>query len=296
MKTWEIRSILLPFDFSEPSLAALAAAKDLGRQWDAQIELLHVRTLPTVYIGNALGSQYPVPTEESRRSLESRLREKTGNFRRLRVHVLEGDPEDLARRLGEDAAADILVMGTHGYTGVNRMLMSSVVEAVVRNSRVPVLSVHAGLTAFRPRRILAPLNFSEHSEATYESAVSLAREFDADLHLIHVLEPWLHPTVEGEVATRRLEAAADAVAGLRVTTQLASGSPVHEILQAARYEKSDLIVASSHPRHIGRELLIGTTAERLLRHSAVPVIAIPSEAYALIDNPEEAAIRGTVPG
>ena len=278
MKNWEIRSVLVPFDFSPPSKAALAAAKDAASRWDAQIELLHVRAFPAVYAGVTLATAaVAVPDAPAAAVLRRRLDEQAAGIKKLRLHVLEGDPQGLVARLGKDAAADLIVMGTHGYTGIEQMLMPSIVEAVVREARAPVLSVHAQTRGFQPKRILVPMNFSAHAGQALEKAVLLAREFEAELHLVHVLEPWSHPTVVGDALMRHLEETAGSIRGVRVSTQLASGFAVGGILEAAAAQRSDLIVLAGHSRRVGEEWMIGTTAERVLRHSPVPVLAVPSE-------------------
>jgi nucleotide-binding universal stress UspA family protein len=133
-------TVLYPTDFSENSEFAYRVACALGRDYNARLILLHVMAPPMViYAGG------PIPAEmwPSIDQVQEKLRELEGHAHHVRVEaqVLEGDPVDMILRAAEETQSDVIVMGTHGRTGLGRLLMGSVAEAVIRKAPCPVLSV-----------------------------------------------------------------------------------------------------------------------------------------------------------
>ena len=142
------RRILHPTDFSRASAPALRRAVALARACRAPLVLLHVMTPPSPFIGeDTLPSSYVDLLILARRSAKRRLAAALARVRRERVRAqaifAEGLPADEILRAVRRARADLIVMGTHGRTGVSRVFMGSVAERVVRESRCPVLTVRA---------------------------------------------------------------------------------------------------------------------------------------------------------
>ena len=142
------RRILHPTDFSRASAPALRRAVALARACRAPLVLVHVMTPPSPFIGEGtLPSSYADLLILARRSARRRLTAALARVRRKRVRAraifAEGLPADEILRAARRTRADLIVMGTHGRTGVSRVFMGSVAERVVRESRCPVLTVRA---------------------------------------------------------------------------------------------------------------------------------------------------------
>ena len=142
------RRILHPTDFSRASTPALRRAVALARACRAPLVLLHVMTPPSPFIGEGTPpSSYADLLILARRSAKRRLAAVFVRVRRTGVRAqavfAEGLPVDEILRAARRARADLIVMGTHGRTGVSRVFMGSVAERVVRESRCPVLTVRA---------------------------------------------------------------------------------------------------------------------------------------------------------
>jgi nucleotide-binding universal stress UspA family protein len=196
--------------------------------------------------------------------------------------------------------ADLIVMGTHGTSGFQHLVLGSVTERVLRTARCPVLTVppHAQATSHVPfRRILCAVDFSETSLAALQFATSLVQESDAALTLVHVLEwPWEEPPAprieelpreqgfalaefrrycEQGAQTRLQSLVPDA---LRVSqppvARLRSGKPYVQILQAAAEEKTDLIVVGVHGRNPLDMALFGSTTNQIVRRATCPVLTL----------------------
>lgn len=139
----EIRRILCPVDFSEPSETALDYAIDLAKKFGADVQLVHVYQLPVYALPDGAmmaGPEFTTKvTTELSRALTELAEGKSGV--KLETHLVEGIPYKEVVRLSEELKADLVVMGTHGRTGLKHLLLGSVAERVVRSSKVPVITV-----------------------------------------------------------------------------------------------------------------------------------------------------------
>jgi nucleotide-binding universal stress UspA family protein len=132
-------TILHPTDFSKNAEFAFRVACALARDYNARLILLHVIPPPMViYAGGPIPAETWPNTEEA----QEKLRHLEGRAHKIRVEsqVLEGDPVDMILRAAEETGSDVIVMGTHGRTGLGRLLLGSVAESVIRKAPCPVLS------------------------------------------------------------------------------------------------------------------------------------------------------------
>ena len=138
------RKVLCPIDFSDQSLAVLELALKVTQQNDAKLYLLNVAPVPA----GAAGFQpvpmdaYPFHEEDRHEELAELARERIPAAVRYETLVISGDPAARVLETVRGLAADLIVMGTHGHRGLTRLVLGSVAERVVRESPVPVLSVH----------------------------------------------------------------------------------------------------------------------------------------------------------
>lgn len=134
-----IRRILVPYDFSDPAAQALHTAHDLAALYGATVLPVHVieeLTLPLVYEVESID----VDTEDVRRRATSALQDVSGS---QEVRVVSGHPARRLVHIAEDERADLIVIATHGRTGLSRVLLGSVAEAVIRRAPCPVYTVRA---------------------------------------------------------------------------------------------------------------------------------------------------------
>jgi nucleotide-binding universal stress UspA family protein len=200
--------------------------------------------------------------------------------------------------LDRAADCDLIVMGTHGASGFERLMLGSVTEKVLRRSPRPVLTVppRAAATSELPfRRLLCAIDFSESSLAGLQLAASLARESGAELTLEHVIEwPWHEPppppleALPREQATaldefrrylvsmacNRLKDLARTLDIERTSWRVAHGKPYTELLRTAADLQTDLIVMGVHGRNAADLALFGSTTNQLVRRASCPVLTI----------------------
>jgi nucleotide-binding universal stress UspA family protein len=136
-----IRTVLHPTDFSAYSDFAFRLACSLARDYGARLVVVHVVTPPAVAYG-----EFAVPLElPSEDELRERLQRVQAGDPKIQMehHLLRGDAASEILRVAEETKCDVIVMGTHGRTGLGRLLMGSVAEQVVRKATCPVVTVKA---------------------------------------------------------------------------------------------------------------------------------------------------------
>lgn len=135
-----IQRILFPTDFSHTGDKALAMAESLARDSGAKIFIVHVEEPPTAYGGGEMYYGMLEPDLDHLKELLGKVKPADPQIP-FEQHMVSGEPADAIARFSQEHDIDIIVMGTHGRTGLLRLLMGSVAEAVVRRSKCAVLTV-----------------------------------------------------------------------------------------------------------------------------------------------------------
>lgn len=285
--------ILVPIDFSAPSDAALAHARMFARTWTSTLHLLHV-TSDRLTPPHEGGHPYAEPA--ALRQIRDRLTDED-RHRRLKIRVVERSvPAEAILSYARTAEIDLIVMGTHGRSGIAHLLMGSVAEDVVRRAPCPVLTVQRAPEAAAPfTRMLVPTDFSGPSDAALDCARLLQLRFGASIHLLHVLEdeqiagPFgaeVFVTEAPETRAARLRdarerlshrvSAADRESG-RVTSEILFGPTASTIVHYAADNGFDLVLMGTHGRTGLAHVLVGSVAERVIRGAACPVMTTHGE-------------------
>lgn len=292
----EITRILCPLDLSDVSSHAIDHAVLLARWYGARITALHVCN-PIVIPATdfALAGAYltqpltPQQLEDARSRVQAYFSSVTDVD--FEVLVKSGQAAKLIVATANALPADLLVIGTHGTTGFEHLVLGSVTEKVLRQAACPVLTVppRARATSRLPfKRILCPIDFSESSLAALDFALSLAREGDADLTVLHVFEWSEEPLTTRPISasefrqtfeqeTRdRLDALVPASARdwCRPSTRLGHGKSYREILGVATEDNCDLIVMGVHGRNALDLMLFGSTTNQVVRRATCPVLTL----------------------
>ena len=297
-----IQKFFFPTDLCEVSSSALHQAAGLALEHNAELVVIHVLPVCAVVAPDMVY----VPYESDRERMDEALREVHRKIlpnipTRVRSHaeIKIGYTAEEIVCAAETEACDLIVMSTHGHTGLQHLALGSVAEEVVRRSSCPVLTVrqtrHDAIERdTKIRRIICPTDFSEPSLDAMRQAGELALLRGAELRVLHVLEP-VHATarlVEREdYEESRAFDAAEALSHLiedHVPSQIVENVKLHRmirqghaaeiIVQVAREQSFDLIVIATHGRTGWRHLIFGSVAEEVLRTAECPVLTVHMEA------------------
>ena len=280
-----LQTVLFPTDDSDAADAARPVAERWAERHGATLHVLRVDVVPpsdSLRVGAAVEPDHHVAGV-----VQARRRSPT--------------PADAITDYADEVEADLVVMGTHGRSGWNRLTLGSTAERVLRQSPCPVVTVgpHADPGAAGP--VLAPLAFESSSDLALETAVALAAEVGTSVVALHVVEPVRVPAPYGMAFEPFDTAAVEAevretldrwVAGspAPVRAEVRHGNPAFQITEAADAVVAGIVVQASHGRGgLGRWLL-GSVAEEVVRRAPCPVLTLRANARQLARSDDEAAL------
>ena len=300
----KFKTILVPVDFSQESFRVLDCAILVAEQFGAEVHPVHVRPqVEATAIERAGGvmSNY----HESISFLQDRLTDIEHKHRLKfppdHCHIRSGRAFAEICKLAREIDADLIILGSRGYSGLKRVLLGSTAERVIRFAPIPVLVPRGqryeaviGLTRrthFKVRNILVPVDFSDCSAAGVNYAVFLAEKFKAELQLLYSMQndvgflaqnrtsgvlAALHEadrvTAQNKIEEfKRLHIPSN----VACETEILTGYPVDQICAQSRRPEVDLLVISTHGRSGFQHALLGSVAEQVARYAKCPVLTVP---------------------
>jgi nucleotide-binding universal stress UspA family protein len=298
-----IKRILCPVDFSEFSRRALDHALGVARCYGSSVVALHViAPAPVVvpvpyYFGAEVAPPMTLPpVDRAKVAAELAAFAATEQAGTARADALVTEAPDVYREIlvqADRLSANLIVLGTHGRSGFERLFLGSTTEKVLRKARCPVMTVPPHAPDVMPRgpvpftRILCAIDFSDSSRTALDYAISLARESKATLTLVHVLETrplyvdfsptpvidlraWMR---QARSQLRDMLTDADRSA-CSVSEIVREGRSHREILALAAELDTDLIVLGVRGRGATDLLVFGSTTHHVIREARCAVLTV----------------------
>jgi nucleotide-binding universal stress UspA family protein len=294
-----INRILCATDFSDFSNQTVAFGTAIAREFSATLLVCHIVELPfAAMVGEA---QFD-PIEHQERM--------TAHAHKQLVRLIDAEGIDWApivaighaadeiARIVVQEKVDLVISATHGHSGLKRLLLGSVTERLMRTLTCPLLIVRDQTASFstvsprffQPKKILVGCDFSSDSTLAFQYGLSLAQEFEAELHLVHVIEPPVYrdilaasETAEGDYRSGVMPQLRwklghmipeEARNWCRPVTRLLEGKSDEEINRYAELNDIDLIVLGVRGHGLVETLLVGSTTDRVARQAPCPVLSV----------------------
>ena len=295
----DIKTIVCTTDFSDFSNRAIPFGVALAREFGAKLYLCHVIDLSSVAM---YGEGFSDPlmleskiTDYAHKHLQDLIGDTDIAWESL---ISVGHTADEIALIAKEKGADLVVSATHGRSGLKRLILGSVTERLMRTLPCPmyiVRSLERDLAApvmaeMKLKRILVGCDFSTDSDLAVQYGISLAQEFQTELHLAHVLEPSVYKDMltqtaaggdsgrEGlrEKLTQKLKSMVPEEARQWCTpeTLLLAGHPSDELTKYAVVNDMDLIVLGVRGHSVMESLLVGSTTDRVVRQAPCPVLSV----------------------
>jgi nucleotide-binding universal stress UspA family protein len=290
----KIERILCPVDFSEYSAKAYDYAYSMALRYEAKLYVQHV-----IQVLDAAYPYFNFPDIagnniywDLRRGAEEQLREVVKhhavNGLQAEMVVHKGFVPDSIVSFAQDIQANLIVMGTHGRRGLDRLVMGSATESVLRKAPCPVLAVrkpaHDFVNPETPQepvhlqKILLCTDFLQCAYTAMEYALSLAQEYRAELILLHVAEnfpgekiPSVMAELHGKLEARVPE---DVRNWCTVKAVVRFGKPYEEIIQVAMEQQANVIVLGVRGHSAVDVAVFGSTTHRVLQLGPCPVLSV----------------------
>jgi nucleotide-binding universal stress UspA family protein len=280
-KIMHIQNVLVPVDFSPASQLAVDFAAAFARTLRAQLTLLHV----------AESDKSGKPDADAKSQLSKMLPLAGTEDLNVQTRLRTGNVEDEICVAVEDESADIVVMGTHHHGLIRRLLAGSVAEDMLRKMPVPLLTLSSFAHPRPLTRILFATDLTDSHLEGFRFALELARALGAILIVHYSIEPipvsygGFIPVIDdptdkkllAEHARHKLSELESEGARERVVviSEVTEGVASEKILAASEELECGLIVLTIHDKGLLERALLGSTAERIVRNSRVPVLSLP---------------------
>jgi nucleotide-binding universal stress UspA family protein len=277
-----LKNILFATDFSQASMNALPYATAIAKKLGASLYLCHIVAHSSVVA--SAPEVAPALYGEMKDQAEAQLTALT-HFQELadlRASALVGCGPigDELVRAAQEKRIDLIVAGTHGRTGMRRLLIGSAIEAICRSATCPVLTVGPGLPGYAEikfRRILFPTDLSEDSKRGLPYLRQMAEEYQSEITVLHVMPEELvtnpdavklaEPIRNTLIHTFELE-----LSGLKTEFLIGFGETVETVLRTARAKKADLIAMGIHNAFLPGVQLRSSTVYRIMAGANCPVL------------------------
>jgi len=295
----QFNTILCATDFSDFSNHTVGYGVALAKEFDARLIICHVIDLSSVAIYgefqlDPVGQQNRI-MEDANVQIEALAGDQPVTWEPM---ISVGKPADEISRAVEEQNIDLVITATRGRSGFKRLILGSVTERLMRTLTCPLLVVrspeHEFVTPaeqkFQLKKILVGCDFSPDSGRAFDHSLSLAQEFQAELHLAHVIEPPVQPNllieetfVSGEIHEdynkQLIQKLKDMVPGEAANwctpqTSIMEGQPYDELVKYADTRDIDMIVLGVRGHGLVKTLLLGSTTDRVIRDSPCPVLSV----------------------
>jgi nucleotide-binding universal stress UspA family protein len=300
-----LKRILCATDFSDFSNHAIPYGIALAREFKAKLYVSHVIDLSSAAIYGeavfALEEQQTRMTNYAHKEMTRLMGQETLDWEPL---ITVGNPANEIARLAADKQVDLAIAASHGRSGLKRVILGSVTERLMRTLPCPLWVVRspelgfatAATQAIQIKKLLVGCDFSPDSSLAFKYGLSLAQEFQAELHLAHVVEPPLYddlikPSESGETFGQKLRNTVreklaamvpeEARTWCNPVTTLLAGQPHEELVKYAVVNGMDLIVLGVRGHSLVETLFVGSTTDRVLRNSPCPVLSVQPKAHVL---------------
>lgn len=292
-------TILVATDGSEHAQRAAEHGLALARAFDATVHAVHAVDLHAAagpFDVGGVSEEFVGRLEQEGEAAVEAIADEAGDAVAVETAVVRGPPAEAIREYAAEHGADLVAVGTHGRSGLERYVAGSVAERVVRRAGAPVLTARA---TDRGRadgydEILLPTDGSENVGVAIDHGLAIARRFDATVHAVNVVDVGdiatasaLDPPTElferfeseGREATERIAQRARN-AGLDAVTDVREGTPATGLLEYADANDVDLVAMGTTGRTGPGQHLLGSTTERVFRRADAPVLAVDARGRA----------------
>lgn len=276
------RTLLLAVDFSRPASRAVPYAVKLASTLNLSLTVVHVLQAPPGFTSWRPAGRRSLNPLRTKALLELGRVVRVANDHQVTAEykLLAGVPEEIILQTADEVRAALIVMGTHGRAGLDRLKLGSVADAVLRRAHGPVFTIHAaagGHPAVHPLRlnlgrILVATDFSPSSAVALRHAAELARLLPGEVLLVHVADA--DSTRTGLEKQFRQALSASRAGDVVGEQLLLHGDPAESILAHATRTKARLIVMGTQGRRGMERLILGSVAAAVIRGARCPVLVV----------------------
>ncbi|TDO97812.1 universal stress protein [Flavobacterium sp. 245] len=272
-----MKRILVPTDFSEHAEDALKVAAQIAKKNDSEIIILHMLELPhqmnDAILGGASIPETMLFMKKANEMLDAISSKPYLDGISVTEIVKMDKPIHGIKQVSQDYEVDLIIMGSHGSSGVEELLIGSNTEKVVRNSEIPVLVIKKDISNFKVDDIVFASDFSEETKAPFEKLLNFIKFFNSKIHLVTICTPnSFKPT---HVIQKAMNEFVTQFNITNYSTHIYNDTNIEKgIINFSNSINADIIGMCTHGRTGFAHFFNGSISEGLVNHAVRPVITL----------------------
>jgi nucleotide-binding universal stress UspA family protein len=277
-KSIKMKTIIVPTDFSDNSENALTYACELNKKWNAKILLLHCYN---VLITVSDAPEFLISAEEIRKTAVDGLRRIKSNYETnypgmlFETEAIMGMADDEIVNTAKKNNSELIVMGTHGASGLGEFLIGTNTATVTEKALCPVLAIPEKATFTGLKNIVFAADYGNHNFSHMHYIIDLAKIFDAEIILLHITSGKLEDNFEDLEIGRFKEQIIKESGYKNISYRLLEDKDVfHGMNLYLDQFPPDLFAMSTHDRTLAQRIFSRSLTKRMAYHSHVPVLAM----------------------
>lgn len=269
-----MKKIIFPTDFSKASESARKVAINFSLINDAELYIVNVYQMPYVRSGSFSSSLLDVIKKDSHNKMDALANSLKEQYPSLKItdKCILGDPIQTVCDISKEMNMDLIIMGTHGASGIEEIFLGSNTQAVIKNAEVPVLAIPSG-SEFKGANKLAfasDLNFDKSTKAI-NTLKELTKQFDTKLNIVHFAD-LLEDTEVNEEKIAETFDGVDYVYLEQLATNLERG-----IADYIKYEEVSLFMMIHRKHNFWERLFTSSNSEKRAMHTKVPLLVLKED-------------------
>lgn len=282
---WELKSILTPMDFSEQSEFSLKCSFNLAKKFFSSIDILNITDFDKIsddYAGFKGTRESLIKVIENEAQLKVNKIVKERNWDGLKVYGINvtGTAADKIIHVSKQRKSDVIVMSTRGRGNTTDFIIGSTTYKIIRTAPCPVLSISNPKAGLNPSKVLFTTDFSTNSYFAYEHAVSIAKRFNSELHLLNIYDASIPEIDKFEAKFNTLKEAAYQEGLINVKGIQTQNKDIADgIMSYVGTNGIDMIVIATHGHSGVRQYFLGSKTVDVISRAQIPVLLVRKLEY-----------------
>lgn len=270
--------IIVPIDFSKNALNALEYASRLAQDTNSTIKLIHVVS-PTTYnatINGIMAEEIAGKRESAHEELQKLLKVFNAKYTRVvfDFEINQGETSEEIIKSSNDNEASMIIMGTHGATGLKKLFFGSNTASVIEQSACPVMAIPENYSFKKPKKIVFATNYHESDFMVLKQLASIAEVFTSEINVLHIIDDEAYTEDRLENIKQFVLLASSSILYSKISYKLFKSTDIPMGIESIiEMEGADIISLSTHKRNTIEKLINKSITKELSFHTKVPLLA-----------------------
>lgn len=291
---YQVRNIIVPLDFSESSIEAFKEALSMAKSFETSIHLVHVMNFSAqVFPWSSEVIDYEKITQNIETKIKEMIAELNSENVAITYEIREGSVTKEVLLAAQSKEASLILMSTHGASGIEEFFIGSNASKLVASSPIPVLSLRPNSKGLEFKNIAMPIDNTIHTRDKAPQVTALAQKYGSMVHIgVMMTDDDEDEVKRSRLRVKQLQDHFD-LNGVKYTTQELSGDDIVEMTLIYSDSKHVDLVAIMTDQEAGANIFVGSNAQRIVNKSKRPVLSVAPRGSSLGINQQQGRLQGS---